>query len=113
MISTELNRAVVELLQQLLFWQERAKATSPYNVAKRKRLVSGLRCAMFPYLIPSQLLSSPSWCCSALHIFTILDAQCSRLLLALDTDHPGHGHQLLGVDVWDPREQPEGSSGSL
>lgn len=44
-ISTELNRAVVELLQQLLFWQERAKATSPYNVAKRKRLVSGLRCA--------------------------------------------------------------------
>ncbi|BDA49260.1 probable selenocysteine insertion sequence-binding protein 2-like at C-terminar half [Coccomyxa sp. Obi] len=42
-ISTELNRAVVELLQQLLFWQERAKATSPYNVTKRKRLVSGLR----------------------------------------------------------------------
>ena len=42
-ISTELNRAVVELLQQLLFWQERSKATAPYNVAKRKRLVSGLR----------------------------------------------------------------------
>ncbi|EIE24823.1 hypothetical protein COCSUDRAFT_46959 [Coccomyxa subellipsoidea C-169] len=42
-ISTELNRAVVELLQQLLFWQERAKASSPYNVTKRKRLVSGLR----------------------------------------------------------------------
>lgn len=42
-ISTELNRAVVELLQQLLFWQERAKSASPYNLAKRKRLVSGLR----------------------------------------------------------------------
>ena len=44
-ISTELNRAVLELLQQLLFWQERAKSASPYNLAKRKRLVSGLRCA--------------------------------------------------------------------
>ena len=44
-ISTELNRTVVELLQQLLFWQERAKATSPHSVNKRKRLVSGLRCA--------------------------------------------------------------------
>ena len=98
MISTELNRAVVELLQQLLFWQERAKATSPYNVAKRKRLVSGLRCACSLIVIPSQLLSSPSWCCSALHIFTILDAQCSRLSLALDTDRPGHGRPLLGVE---------------
>ncbi len=45
-ISTELNRAVVELLQQLLFWQERAKSASPYNLAKRKRLVSGLRHAL-------------------------------------------------------------------
>ena len=34
----------MELLQQLLFWQERSKVTAPYNVAKRKRLVSGLRC---------------------------------------------------------------------
>jgi hypothetical protein len=42
-ITTELNRAVVELLQQLLFWQERAKAASPYSASKHKRLVSGLR----------------------------------------------------------------------
>ena len=34
---------VVELLQQLLFWQERAKAQDPLKAAKRKRLVSGLR----------------------------------------------------------------------
>ena len=47
-ISTELNRAVLELLQQLLFWQERAKTASPYNLAKRKRLVSGLRCVQVP-----------------------------------------------------------------
>ena len=42
-ISTELNRTVVELLQQLLYWQDRLKATSPLQAAKRKRLVSGLR----------------------------------------------------------------------
>lgn len=41
---------MVELLQQLLFWQERAKSASPYNLAKRKRLVSGLRSvASFPF----------------------------------------------------------------
>lgn len=57
-ISTELNRAVVELLQQLLFWQERAKATSPYNVNKRKRLVSGLRYA--PAVAPHHLCA---WAC--------------------------------------------------
>ena len=57
-ISTELNRAVVELLQQLLFWQERAKATSPYNVTKRKRLVSGLR--YFPAVAPHHLFQQGS-----------------------------------------------------
>lgn len=42
-ISADLNRAVVELLQQLLFWQERQKAQGPLKAAKKKRLVSGLR----------------------------------------------------------------------
>ena len=42
-ISTELNNVVVELLQQLLFWQERSKAINIHNAAKKKRLVSGLR----------------------------------------------------------------------
>ena len=42
-ISAELNRVVVELLQQLLFWQERQKAQDPLKAAKKKRLVSGLR----------------------------------------------------------------------
>lgn len=42
-ISVELNRTVVELLQQLLAWQERAKMAEPQKAAKRKRLVSGLR----------------------------------------------------------------------
>lgn len=44
-ISAELNRVVVELLQQLLFWQERQKAQDPLKAAKKKRLVSGLRSA--------------------------------------------------------------------
>ena len=34
---------VVELLQQLLFWQERQKAQDPLKATKKKRLVSGLR----------------------------------------------------------------------
>ena len=42
-ISTELNNVVVELLQQLLFWQERSKAINIHNATKKKRLVSGLR----------------------------------------------------------------------
>ena len=42
-ISGDLNRVVVELLQQLLFWQERQKAQDPLKAAKKKRLVSGLR----------------------------------------------------------------------
>lgn len=42
-ISAELNRVVVELLQQLLFWQERQKAQDPLKATKKKRLVSGLR----------------------------------------------------------------------
>ena len=46
MISGELNRVVVELLQQLLFWQERQKAQDPLKAAKKKRLVSGLRLAL-------------------------------------------------------------------
>ena len=62
-ISTELNRAVVELLQQLLFWQERAKSASPYNLAKRKRLVSGLRCVP-PLLRPAS--SAPCSCTACL-----------------------------------------------
>ena len=40
-ISTDLNRVVGDLLQQLLFWQERQKATAPLKL--KKRLVSGLR----------------------------------------------------------------------
>ena len=62
-ISTELNRAVVELLQQLLFWQERAKSTSPYNLAKRKRLVSGLRHAS---PLPRSVPSAPCNCTACL-----------------------------------------------
>lgn len=48
MISGELNRVVVELLQQLLFWQERQKAQDPLKAAKKKRLVSGLRSELHP-----------------------------------------------------------------
>ncbi|KAK9800307.1 hypothetical protein WJX73_010757 [Symbiochloris irregularis] len=40
-ITTELNRVVGELLQQLLAWQERQKALAPLKL--KKRLVSGLR----------------------------------------------------------------------
>ncbi len=47
-ITAELNHVVVELLQQLLFWQERAKAQDPLKAAKRKRLVSGLRWVWMP-----------------------------------------------------------------
>jgi len=46
-ISAELNRVVVELLQQLLFWQERQKAQDPLKATKKKRLVSGLRSASY------------------------------------------------------------------
>lgn len=46
-ISTELNRVVGDLLQQLLAWQERQKALAPLKL--KKRLVSGLRC-MPPFL---------------------------------------------------------------
>ena len=42
-ISTDMNRVVVELLQNLLFWQERSKAMNAHNAVKKKRLVSGLR----------------------------------------------------------------------
>ena len=41
-ISSDMNLAVGELLQQLLFWQERAKAMTPLKA--QKRLLSGLRC---------------------------------------------------------------------
>ena len=55
-ISGDLNRVVVELLQQLLFWQERQKAQDPLKAAKKKRLVSGLRsgleCIAFATLQP-------------------------------------------------------------
>ena len=40
-ITTDLNRVVGDLLQQLLFWQERQKAMAPLKL--KKRLVSGLR----------------------------------------------------------------------
>jgi len=42
-ITTDLNRVVVDLLQQLLFWQDRSKAMNAHNAARKKRLVSGLR----------------------------------------------------------------------
>ncbi|KAK9814056.1 hypothetical protein WJX72_000039 [[Myrmecia] bisecta] len=42
-ISTELNRVVVEFLQQLLYWQERSRAHEPIKAQSKKRLVSGLR----------------------------------------------------------------------
>ena len=38
-----MNQVVGELLQQLLFWQERAKSLTPLKA--QKRLLSGLRCA--------------------------------------------------------------------
>lgn len=41
-INAELNKVVADLLQQLLYWQERTKAMNPMK-AKNKRLVSGLR----------------------------------------------------------------------
>lgn len=44
-ISADLNWAVAELLQQLLLWQERAKATNHLPGAGFKRVVSGLRCS--------------------------------------------------------------------
>lgn len=52
-ISAELNRVVVELLQQLLFWQERQKAQDPLKAAKKKRLVSGLRSPPLPTAVMS------------------------------------------------------------
>ena len=71
-ISTELNRAVVELLQQLLFWQERAKSASPYNLAKRKRLVSGLRC------VPTLLRPTFSAPCNCTACLCAPSHRCSR-----------------------------------
>ena len=53
-ISGELNRVVVELLQQLLFWQERQKAQDPLKAAKKKRLVSGLRSGSKQYAFASK-----------------------------------------------------------
>ena len=66
-ISGDLNRVVVELLQQLLFWQERQKAQDPLKAAKKKRLVSGLRwrlkCIYFASLQPN--------CLSVAALFTV------------------------------------------
>ncbi|KAK9858850.1 hypothetical protein WJX84_009351 [Apatococcus fuscideae] len=42
-ITAELNQVVVELLQSLLYWQERARALNPAKAKQKKRLVSGLR----------------------------------------------------------------------
>ena len=39
MISPELNATVVDLLQHLLFWQERQKALNPVAASGKKRLV--------------------------------------------------------------------------
>lgn len=52
-ISGDLNRVVVELLQQLLFWQERQKAQDPLKAAKKKRLVSGLRSKLNALILPA------------------------------------------------------------
>ena len=57
MISTELNVVVGELLQKLLFWQERAKALTPLKA--QKRLLSGLRCS--PAAQESACTSLSSW----------------------------------------------------
>ncbi|KAK9818831.1 hypothetical protein WJX74_008862 [Apatococcus lobatus] len=42
-ITADLNKVVVELLQSLLYWQERARALHPAKAKQKKRLVSGLR----------------------------------------------------------------------
>jgi hypothetical protein len=55
-ISTELNRTVESLLQQLLFWQERARSTEH---AAKKRLVSGLRCSLSRVFRESCVLWGP------------------------------------------------------
>lgn len=106
-ISTELNRAVVELLQQLLFWQERAKATSPYNVTKRKRLVSGLRYA--PPVAPHHLCVSDSlnarrscwhtsWPACLCHpeftgfFWPLACVSPTHTQPAISLHQPGHGH---------------------
>ena len=46
MITADLNKVVVELLQSLLYWQERARALHPAKAKQKKRLVSGLRSVM-------------------------------------------------------------------
>ena len=60
-ISGDLNRVVVELLQQLLFWQERQKAQDPLKAAKKKRLVSGLRSGASVCQLETIALSQ-RWC---------------------------------------------------
>ena len=56
MISTDLNLVVGELLQKLLFWQERAKALTPLKA--QKRLLSGLRYILAYALAPSTPLQA-------------------------------------------------------
>lgn len=50
-ITADLNKVVVELLQSLLYWQERARALHPAKAKQKKRLVSGLRSAMHSELL--------------------------------------------------------------
>lgn len=51
MITADLNKVVVELLQSLLYWQERARALHPAKAKQKKRLVSGLRSVMLMVII--------------------------------------------------------------
>lgn len=43
-ISTELNEAVVGLLDKLTTWQQRTRVRDPHNAKAKRRYVSGLRC---------------------------------------------------------------------
>lgn len=43
MITEDLNKAVVSLLQQLMSWQERTRIKDPMNFQRKRRLLSGMR----------------------------------------------------------------------
>ena len=85
LITTELNRVVGDLLQQLLFWQERQKATAPLKL--KKRLVSGLRCLPWPGLCyRMQHFRSQSLC-----------AHASRCRAFVEHEHE---RNHMGLEVW-------------
>jgi hypothetical protein len=100
-ISTELNRVVVELLQQLLFWQERAKAASPHNVTKRKRLVSGLRCGASTLTATAMRHTQPSNIpCSLQHAAEALATHCQAAPtedMCVRTVPMGFGYHLAAL----------------